>query len=71
VRAQQILHITLPMAVDSMTDQIAGAYGGMPNGAVVIGKDGKIVAREQWTNPDSLRRAIDRADGIGSVRAGQ
>jgi K+/H+ antiporter YhaU regulatory subunit KhtT len=70
-RAQQILHITLPMAVDSMTDEIAGAYGGMPNGAVVIGKDGKIISREQWTNPDSLRRAIDHAWGIGSERAGQ
>jgi tRNA(Arg) A34 adenosine deaminase TadA len=59
------------MAVDSMTDEIAGAYGGMPNGAVVIGKDGKIISREQWTNPDSLRRAIDHAWGIGSERAGQ
>jgi thiol-disulfide isomerase/thioredoxin/predicted nucleic acid-binding Zn-ribbon protein len=62
-RARELLNITLPMAVDSMSDQIANAYGAMPNGAVVIGKDGKIVAREQWTNPDSLRRAIDRANG--------
>jgi Spy/CpxP family protein refolding chaperone len=60
--ARQLLRITLPMAVDTMADEIAGAYGGMPNGAVVIGKDGKIVAREQWTNPDSLRRAIDQAN---------
>lgn len=63
-RARAALHITIPTAVDSMSDEIANAYGGMPNGAVVIGKDGKIVAREQWTNPDSLRRAIDRADGF-------
>jgi hypothetical protein len=62
-RAKEILNITLPIAVDSMSDEIANAYGGMPNGAVVIGKDGKIVAREQWTNPDSLHRAIDRASG--------
>jgi K+/H+ antiporter YhaU regulatory subunit KhtT len=62
-RARQTLNITLPMAVDSMTDEIAGAYGGMPNGAVVIGKDGKIISRQQWTNPDSLRRAIDHAYG--------
>jgi hypothetical protein len=29
---------------------------------VVIGKDGNIAAHENWTNPDSLRRAIDEAN---------
>ena len=59
--AQRELRITIPMAVDSMDDAVANAYGTFPNGAIVIGKDGTIAARQQWTNPDTLREAIDQA----------
>ncbi len=51
----------MPVAVDSMNDDVSNAFGTFPNGAVVIGKDGNIAAIEHWTNPESLRRAIDRA----------
>jgi Iodothyronine deiodinase len=57
----QTLQITMPMAVDSMDDAISNAFGTFPNGSVVIGKDGNIAALEHWTNPESLRRAIDQA----------
>jgi hypothetical protein len=60
--AVQRLNITIPMAIDAMDDSVADAFGGFPNGAVVIGKDGNIAAHENWTNPDSLRRAIDEAN---------
>jgi hypothetical protein len=59
--AQRELRITIPMAVDSMDDAVCNAYGTFPNGAIVIGKDGTIAARQQWTNPDTLRVAIDQA----------
>ncbi|MGD0465039.1 MAG: deiodinase-like protein [Tepidisphaeraceae bacterium] len=60
-QTQQTLQITMPMAVDSMDDAVTSAFGTFPNGAVVIGKDGNIAALEHWTNPESLRRAIDEA----------
>lgn len=60
-QTQDALGITLPMSVDSTDDAVSNAFGTFPNGAVVIGKDGKIAALEHWTNPDSLRRAIDQA----------
>jgi hypothetical protein len=66
-RAQETrekLNITLPVAVDSTDDLMTHAYGGFPNGAVVVGLDGRIVAREQWTNADSLRRAIEQAEKL-------
>jgi hypothetical protein len=61
LEAQRELRITIPMAVDSMDDAVSNAYGTFPNGAIVIGKDGAIAAHLQWTNPDSLRVAIDQA----------
>ena len=61
LETQRKLRITIPMAVDSMDDSVSNAFGSFPNGAVVIGKDGKIAARQQWTNPDTLRLAIDDA----------
>ena len=61
LETQSELRITTAMAVDSMDDAVSTAFGGFPNGAVVIGKDGKIAARQQWTNPDTLRAAIDDA----------
>ncbi|HEX4055966.1 MAG TPA: deiodinase-like protein [Tepidisphaeraceae bacterium] len=60
-QTQDALGITIPMSVDSMDDAVSNAFGTFPNGVVVIGKDGKIAALEHWTNPDSLRRAIDQA----------
>jgi Spy/CpxP family protein refolding chaperone len=62
LEAQRELRITIPMAVDSMDDAVSNAYGTFPNGAVVIGKDGTIATRQQWTNPDTLRVAIDQAN---------
>jgi hypothetical protein len=58
---QQKLQIAMPVAIDSMDDAVSNAFGTFPNGAVVIGKDGNIAALEHWTNPESLRRAIDQA----------
>jgi Spy/CpxP family protein refolding chaperone len=61
LKTQQQLHITYQMAVDSMDNAVSVAFGGFPNGAVVIGKDGTIAERQRWTNPDTLRMAIDDA----------
>ncbi len=59
--ARATLRITLPMAVDSMEDEAATAFGALPNGAVVIDKQGNLIARQQWTNIEGLRDAIEQA----------
>ena len=60
-QARSQLQITIPIFIDTMDDQTVKAYGGFPNGVVIIGKDGKIAACDQWTNPDSLRVEIEAA----------
>lgn len=57
-RAVETLKIKIPVAVDSMDDAVALAYGGFPNAAVVIGRDGRIAATQQWTDPSSLGEEI-------------
>jgi Spy/CpxP family protein refolding chaperone len=59
-RARDLLHISLPIAVDTMDNPTATAFGGFPNGAVII-KNGTVVERFRWANADSLQNAIDRA----------
>jgi len=44
-----------------MDDAASNAYGGFPNATVIIGRDGSIVARQQWTDPSGLPRLIDAA----------
>ncbi len=60
-RTAEVLGITMAVAVDSMDDAVSNAFGAFPNGAVVIGKDGKIAAIQHWTAAEGLRRAIDDA----------
>ena len=49
------------MLVDTLDDTVAKAYGLTPNGAVVIGRDGKVAARQRWFEPVALRQMIDAA----------
>jgi hypothetical protein len=58
---RQALHITLPIGVDGMDDAVSKAYGGFPNATVVIGRDGRIAGRQQWTDPSGLPRLIEAA----------
>jgi hypothetical protein len=60
-KAQAALRLTIPLALDSMDDAAAAAFGGFPNGAVLVGRDGRVIARQQWTDPTGLHRLIDRA----------
>jgi hypothetical protein len=44
-----------------MDDAAANAYDAFPDGVVIIGKDGHIVARQHWLEPTALPAMIDRA----------
>ena len=53
------LHLRLDVATDSMDDATAAAYGGFPNAAVVVDRDGKVVLRQRWADPFALREKIE------------
>ena len=55
------LKITVPVLVDGIDDAVSKAYGLTPNGTVVIGRDGRIAAKQQWFEPTALRGMIDAA----------
>lgn len=60
-QARQALKITMPIALDTMDNKTASDYAGFTAAAVVVGRDGKVVAHRKWAETDSLRRIIDEA----------
>lgn len=63
-QAVTTLKLTIPVLVDGMDDAVTKAYGVAPNGAVVIGRDGKVFARQRWFEPLGLRQHIDAAAAV-------
>jgi Spy/CpxP family protein refolding chaperone len=62
-QAVAALHLeNVPIALDTMNDATASAYGTFPDGVVVIGKDGKIAARQNWLDPTALPRLIESSE---------
>ena len=51
----------LAFAVDAADDKVAAAYGGFPNAAVVVGRDGKVAFRQEWLDPTGLGPRIEEA----------
>jgi hypothetical protein len=60
-QAHDKLHLSMPVAIDTMDDKTATDYGGQTNAAVLIGRDGTVLAYQKWFNPYTLRREIDDA----------
>jgi hypothetical protein len=60
-KAKNALHITIPIAIDSMDSTMTETYGGFPNGTIVADKDGYVTARQRWNTIDGLRVAIQEA----------
>jgi hypothetical protein len=75
-QARSTLKLTVPILFDTMQDTTAQAYGGLTtNAAYLIGRDGSVLARQQWFEPYSMKRQIDQAvrgvnsgDGRGDGR---
>ena len=60
-KAGHALKLTIPIAPDTMDDAVSAAFGTFPNGAVVLSRDGIIVARQQWVDPGGLEKRIEQA----------
>lgn len=69
--AREALKITIPIAIDSMDNATAATYGAGENSAVVIGRDGTVVAKEDWCDPFRLKAAIDEAAQQKTVASAQ
>ena len=59
--ARQALKLSIPIALDTMDDAVTNAFGAGENSALVIGRDGKIAAKQMWCDPYRLRAALDEA----------
>lgn len=62
-KTQAYYQISIPILVDDDKDTASKAFNGFPNATVVIGRDGKVIARQQWNDPTDLGQIIERAIG--------
>lgn len=58
-QARDLLKLQSTITTDSMDDTTARAYHAFPNdAAVLIGKDGNVLAYQEWFDPYGMRQAI-------------
>jgi hypothetical protein len=62
-QARDSLQLTMPILMDGMDDAVTHEFGGFPNAAVVIDRQGIVFGTEQWAEPTSLRHLIEGAVG--------
>jgi hypothetical protein len=62
-QARQTLKLTIPIAPDTMDDKTATAYDAFTTCAVIIGRDGTILAHRKWADRYTLARLIEEAIG--------
>jgi protein CpxP len=61
MKAREGLKITLPILLDEMDDSVSAGLGAGENSLVIIGRDGTLVARQEWADPTGARRLIEAA----------
>jgi len=60
-QTRDALNLSIPIAVDVMENTTVASYGATENSAFVIGKDGRVLARQNWCDPFRLRLAVEQA----------
>lgn len=63
-QARAVLKPNRVLAIDTMTDPLAAQFRAGAHSAFVVARDGTIVARQQWCDPDGLRRHLDAAIAV-------
>lgn len=53
------LNVAYPVVVDNMNNEIWRAYGRAPSAAFVIDKQGRVVSRMPWVDPQQIAKTID------------
>jgi len=59
-RAREALDLEIPVVVDRMDDAVWRAYGAASAPVFVIDAQGRVVARQVWSDPAALRETLDR-----------
>jgi Skp family chaperone for outer membrane proteins len=60
-KAREALGLGSPILLDTMDDQAAKAFSAGPNSAYLIGRDGRIIMRQQWFDPSGLTGPLREA----------
>lgn len=50
-----------PVVVDDWENSVSRLFGGFPNGAAVLDRDGVVVALQRWCDPSGLASVVDEA----------
>lgn len=61
--ARRTLGSKIPWLCDTMDNKLKHALGNAPNSEFLIGPDLKVVAKRLWSDPDQLRRDLERLVG--------
>ena len=62
-QAEVQLGSRIPWIADAMTNELKNALGGMPNSEFIVDPDGRVVTRRAWSDPNGLRRDLERLIG--------
>ncbi len=65
VRIRDELEIPLPILIDGMDDASRAVFGDLPSPAFVIGRDGSIVDKLPWADPEAIAATLERVGGAG------
>jgi len=58
-QASEALKLSVPIAIDTMEDKTAREYGVTTTAAIIVGRDGVIMARQNWFDPHWLDRELE------------
>jgi hypothetical protein len=53
------LEINSTVVVDKMDNEAWKAYGSAPSPAFVLDRQGRVILRQVWTNPDEIGEVLD------------
>jgi hypothetical protein len=56
---RDILGVNRPIILDALDGRCHRAYGGMPNMTWIFNRAGQPVYKSDWTDPDSIRNALE------------
>jgi Iodothyronine deiodinase len=68
-RLRDELGLRMTVAVDDLAGTTHRAYGGLPFSAVVVGRDGILVHREEWASPEQLTGVLTNLRRADQARA--
>ncbi len=57
-------HVKMPLLIDAMDNAVREAYGGLPNNAVIIDKEGILVEKQGWADAEEIDKVLAGLVGV-------